>query len=130
MTSAELGRGAGQTSPVDRDPGHARQQGGRKVPLLLLSLLVFGGFIALRGTQTASPVTGTPLSSLTAMAQQPLTYESTIGWVERPAGLAIGPDQRIYVADSSRRVATVSAFELDGSTAFTLGDGPEGKSVV
>lgn len=122
MTSAELGRGTGHNSPTQRDSSSARRQGIRKAPLLFLCATVVAGFVALPSSPTVAPATGTQLSSLTAVAQQPLTYESTIGWVERPAGLATGPDQRIYVADSSRRVSRITVLEPDGSTAFTIGD--------
>lgn len=98
----------------------ARLNGGSasRAPVIRLAL----GLVALLimvGLAPASPASPTTGRLIAAVSPRQISYEQTIGPVERPAGLAVTGDGHVYVVDSAR--GRVNVFAADGSLRSTIG---------
>lgn len=79
----------------------------------LVALVIAGG-LALPSVDT--PTTG---QLVAAVSPRQISYQQTIGPVERPAGLAVTSDGEVYVVDSAR--GRVNIFTSNGSLLRTIG---------
>ena len=92
--------------------------------LVLIAGLAVMALSALLGRDESQ--TGAHLADAGALDPGHPVHVGTFAPVERPAGLAIGPDGAVYVVDSA--LARVTVFRADGSIARTLGHAAEGES--
>lgn len=107
----------GQDSVVEHVASSARRDGGSfalVTAVVLLVALAVVAEVAPRGGARGLRPASVPAS---------LAHEATMGPVERPAGLAVGPDGTVHVVDAEIR--HVTTYTRDGVRVRDLGVAPE-----
>jgi sugar lactone lactonase YvrE len=115
----------------DRRTGREGEQQRAPFPLLVLiaglAVMAVAIFLGRDERQTGARMVDASVSaSLAATETGRPVHAATFAPVERPAGLALGPDGSVYVVDSA--LGRVTVFEADGSIARTLGRPSEDES--